>query len=165
MRLLRCFDCKTMEEFPDPPKGVDPKNISPGEDPLLDALLEKHKTNQQEHLGQMFDIPDKDWANPDARKQILEQINEKTTGFEQEFYDVKNTFQEDALKCFQEHNRPDRCIDWLSDRKKLGRATPEGKAWQKQNQKAPQTYLCHFCPVASKVMVAQRAAAGAYKES
>lgn len=156
------MDCKTIEELPDPPKGVDPHNISPGEDPLLDELIGRHVTNQQQHLGQLFSVPDADWKNDDARSQILEQIikSDKETGLGADFYDVKNTFLDDALECFAEHKRPERCIDWLSDRKALGRATPEGKAWQKQNYKAPQTYLCHFCPVATQVALRQRDAAG-----
>jgi hypothetical protein len=164
MRLLRCMDCKSIEELPDPPAGVNPNNINPGEDPLLDELISRHQTNQQAHIGQLFTVPDQDWANADARSQILEQIikSDSETGLGAEYYDVRNTFQDDALKCFEQHNRPERCIDWLSDRKALGRATPEGKAWQKQNYKAPQTYLCHFCPVASNVMVAVRAERGDY---
>jgi len=160
MRLLRCFDCKTLEQFPDPPKGVDPHNISPGQDPLLDELIARHHTNGAPHMGQMLSVLDEDWKNEDRRKEILKQLGQETTGFDQEFYDVRDTFQEDALKCFIQHNRPERCIDWLADSKSLGRATPEGKAWQKQHQKAPTTYLCHFCPVASKVAQAQADALG-----
>lgn len=156
MRLLQCHTCRTLDAFPDPPRGVDPHNISPGEDPLLDELVARHKTNGMEHIGNLIQVPDEHWNNTETRKEIVAQIGSGKTGFEEEFYATRDTFTEDALKCFAEHHRPERCIDWLSDRKRLGRATPEGKAWAKQNQKAPSTYLCHFCPVASKVAQAKR---------
>lgn len=149
MRLLRCATCNSMDVFPDPPKGVDPFNISPGEDPLLDELVLRHENHVAHPL---VSVKDKDWKSEKTRKEILAKLGEGHTGFEQEFYDVRETFTTDALACFNAHNRPPgRCIDWLDDRKKLGRATPEGNAWQKQNSKAPSTYLCHFCPVRSHV--------------
>jgi hypothetical protein len=164
-RLLRCFTCRSLEELPDVPRGVDPQKIEPGQDPLLDDLIQRHKDNPQcqGQSGQLFQVDTKDWNDPERKAEILKQMGIETTGLPGEFYDVKNTFQEDALKCFAKHKRPiGYCIDWHAESKRLGRATPEGKAWQKQNQKAPQMHLCEFCPVATTVHVAQRAAKGAY---
>jgi hypothetical protein len=165
MRLLRCFTCLTLEELPDAPKGVDPNAIEPGQDPLLDDLIERHRSRPEcgGRSGQMFQVADADWRDEKRREEILRQMGVETTGLPGEFYEVKATFHEDALKCFDRHNRPEGyCIDWKDDSKRLGRATPEGKAWQKQNQDAPTMHLCDFCPVASTVAVAQRAATGAY---
>lgn len=165
MRLLRCFTCRTIEELPDPPSNVDPNNIQPGQDPLLDDLLARHKNNQacQGRNGQMFTVDEADWRNEDKRNEILDRMGVETTGLPGEFYELKATFHEDALKCFSKHNRPQGyCIDWKADSKSLGRATAEGKAWQKQNPNAPTVHLCDFCPVATTVMVAQRKSAGAY---
>lgn len=168
MRLLRCFICKTVEELPDPPKGVDPGAIEPGQDPLLDELLGRHNDRQecQGRSGQLLSVEDSDWRDEDRRSEILAQMGVETTGLPGEFYEVKATFHEDAMKCFSQHKRPEGyCIDWKADSKSLGRATPEGKAWQKQNFKAPTMHLCDFCPVATTVHVAQRHAAGAYKNN
>lgn len=165
MRLLRCMTCRTLEELPDPPRGVDPNAIEPGQDPLLDELLARHNDNQacQGRNGQLFSVNDADWRDEKKRNEILTQMGIETTGLPGEFYDLKNTFQEDALKCFAQHNRPQGyCIDWCADSKSLGRATPEGKAWQKKNPDAPTMHLCHFCPVATTVAVAKRHAAGQY---
>lgn len=165
MRLLRCFICKTIEELPDPPRGVDPHAIEPGQDPLLDDLIARHTDNPAcgGRNGQMFNVADSDWKDPERRAEILTKMGVETTGLPGEFYDVKATFTEDAMKCFNTHKRPQGyCIDWKADSKRLGRATPEGKAWQKQNQKAPTMHLCDFCPVATTVAVAQRAASGQY---
>jgi hypothetical protein len=165
MRLLRCFRCRTLEELPDPPRGVDPHNIEPGQDPLLDDLLERHAKNPDcgGQSGQLFNVDETDWRNEERRNEILTQMGVETTGLPGEFYAVKATFHEDAMKCFNQHKRPEGyCIDWKADSKRLGRATPEGKAWQRQNQKAPTMHLCDFCVVASTVAVAQRKAAGQY---
>lgn len=160
MRLLRCMTCKTLEQLPDAPKGVNPHNINPGEDPLLDALIARHTSNGNPHIGQMFDVAEHDWANEEVRQQVLDRLGIKTTGLGDDVYALRDTFHDDALKCFAEHNRPERCIDWKDDRKKLGRPTAEGNRYQKEYFDAPAVYLCDFCPVATQVAIRQREQTG-----
>lgn len=136
-----------IEELPDPPKGVDPHHIEPGQDPLLDVLVEKHRNHAP---AQLFQVPDADWR--EHKDEILAEIKKKTTGFEGDFYDVRNTFVDDAMECFRQHARPaEGCSDWYADSKKLTRPTPEGQRWQRENFKAPTVHLCDFCPVRSWV--------------
>lgn len=161
MRLLRCGQCKSIEELPDAPAGVDPHHIEPGQDPYLDNLVSRHEGHAPANL---FHIEDADWADLDKRKGILEQMAAKTTGFEGDFYDVRNTFQEDAMTCFKRHNRPaEGCPDYHHDSKKLDRPTPEGRALAREYSKAPAVYVCSFCPVQSWVESQVNLANPAYK--
>jgi len=149
--LLKCNTCGTLEELPD-------FDGPPERDVLLDALSSRHRTGDMEHLGNLIKISQSDWDNAERRKEILKQVTSNdTTGFDPEFYATKDTFQQDAMKCFNEHNRPERCIDWQDDRKRLGNPTSAG--WNN----APKIYLCAYCPVASRVMVEKRAKRGDYK--
>lgn len=168
-RLLVCADCLSVEPLPDAPRGVDPKHIEPGQDPLLDELLKRHRyPNGEAHFGNLVAVAEEDWKKEEVRDSILKEINDKANmgkGLGQDNYALRDTFVEDAAKCFAQHNRPqDGCIDWLSDSKKLGRPTREGQVWAKENYKAPTPFLCHFCPIGSVVMTKQRAAKGLYKE-
>jgi hypothetical protein len=88
------------------------------------------------------------------RDDILKGLGERWTGFDPEFYATKDTFQEDAMRCFNLHRRPQGadCIDWQADYR---RVTPHD--WKGRN-----VYLCDFCPVASSVKTAQRLALGVY---
>lgn len=158
-RLLQCHDCRSIEPLPDPPSGLNPRDIQPGQDPLLDELVARHHSDGQAHLGTLHSVNTEDWDDPrreyGKRQEILHQINQRSsgapTGLPSEAYALKETFAEDALRCFSQHGRPEVCIDWHSDSKKLGRPTPEGKEWQRQNYKAPAVFLCDYCPVRSLV--------------
>lgn len=160
MRLLRCETCHTIEQLPDPPKGVNPNNIHEGEDPLLDEMVARHTDHGVPHIGSLVQIGEAEWANESVRKQVLERLGIGAEGLGAEIYDLKDTFHDDALKCFAEHNRPERCIDWKADSKKLGRPTREGQRFQKEFFKAPAVFLCDFCPVATQVAVRQREQTG-----
>jgi hypothetical protein len=168
MRLLRCWDCKSVEEIP----GEGPVEES---DPLLRYLLEKHRgpiseariqearfhgvrfnprsiLPEEEHLGDIGVVADDKWGK--FYKEILKEMWKNETGIDSEFYASKNTFQADAMACFNRHSRPaDGCIDWLDDSKRI---TP--KDWEKGRA----IHLCLFCPVSSTVMTAQRKAKGYY---
>ena len=149
IRLLKCNTCVTTEELPDF-KG-------PAEyDVLLEALVQKHRfPDGNEHLGQLLRIEKKYWDSPKIRKEILEKMWTGHTGFDPEFYASKNTFQDDAMKCFNKHNRPDQgCIDWKIDRVRLGNPTKLG--WET----GPKVYLCDFCPVRAHVARKQQEARG-----
>lgn len=137
MRLLICFDrgCRTMEEIPD-------FDGPPEHDVLLDLVVEKHQ-HTPETTGNLLHIEDKDWNDQQKREAILDEIRKNTTGFESEFYATKNTFVEDAGKCYNRHNRPkDFCIDWHDESKRLSNP-------MKQSQ--TKVYLCDFCVVSSRV--------------
>jgi hypothetical protein len=67
------------------------------------------------------------------------------------YYDVQDTFREDALLCYSQHLRPKgACPDWHADNKRL---TPDTKAARKEVGLSPQgmpvIFLCSFCPVRS----------------
>lgn len=151
MRLLLCRDCRSIEELPD-------FEGQPENDVLLDNLVQRHRfPNGEEHVGGLAHVEDADWEDEHRRKAILNEINNtsKQTGFQGDYYDSKNTYQEDAMKCFRKHKRPEGfCIDWKSEKKRIGDPM--------KNPMAPKVFLCDFCPVASTVMEAQRYEYGAY---
>lgn len=107
----------------------------------------------EEHIGTLMRVTQADWDNETKRKLIIEKIwaDQAHTGFTPEYYAVKDTFMEDALHCFNRHRRPEVCIDWQSDSKRLSHP----------RRKHP-VYLCDFCPVKSTVEFKQNLAAGLY---
>ena len=86
------------------------------------------------------------------RDDVLKGLQERWTGFHPEFYAQKDTYSEDAMHCFNLHRRPEVCIDWQDDSR---RVTPHD--WKGRN-----VYLCDFCPVASLVATRQRMAVHMY---
>lgn len=161
MRLFMCLTCESIEELPDYTGPViwDPeyKREVPIADDLLEYLVAPHKRG--EHRGQLLHVDDKDWNDKTKREGILKEIKEGVsghTGMDPEAYAVRNTFQEEALKCFSAHRRPqDGCVDWHDKSKKLGNSmlTYEEKSDAKKfglKRQSPR-FLCDFCPVASQV--------------
>lgn len=88
------------------------------------------------------------------RDEVLKGLQERWTGFHPEFYATKDTYREDAIRCYNLHRRPKGadCIDWEEDNR---RVTPA-------NWAGSPVYLCHFCPVASAVTTAKRLLRGDY---
>jgi hypothetical protein len=156
IRLLICNTCKTTEELPD-------YQGPPEHDVLLAALASRHVfPDGNKHLGHLADVEKQHWDSKATRRGIENQIRESAghTGLDTEFYASKNTFQEDALKCWQQHNRTPACGDYKSDKKKL---VPDTAKDRKDLGLSPSTvtnYLCQFCPVHSLVMQAKRDKAG-----
>ena len=155
IRLLACQQCKTIEELPD--------FEGPAEhDHLLNHSVQRHVTNGTPHIGQLFRVTEKDWANEDAKNEIAKRIAAKLeggeTGLGSPFYDLKNTYQADALACFKAHLRNPACSDYRSDSKRLTPGTAaERKAAGLPEYRSPQDrYLCDFCPVQSLVEQAAR---------
>jgi hypothetical protein len=117
-------------------------------------------------------LPDKLYF--EGKEEILKKINEitiKEPGFEGWAYESINTFQEDAMKCFRQHGRPDLgagkgCPDYWSESKRIGRPTEVGKLALKENAKmgAGDPHLCQFCPYYSGVQTEMRFKKGMYKE-
>lgn len=161
IRLLQCLDCKSLEELPD--YEGDPRG-----DFLLEALLKPHKfPDGNEHRGHLHKVEKKHWDSPATRKSIEAQIREKSghTGLDPDYYATKNTFQEDAHRCFAAHNRNPACSDYKTDSKRLTPGTAaERKAAGLPKYRSPRDmYVCHFCPVHSMVVTAAREKAGLYK--
>lgn len=143
MRLLQCFDCKTVDELPD-------YEGHPDHDVLLQHVIDtKHPKlgGVEDHRGALHNI---DTAQFNANKEaILKEMWSKTTGFQPEYYDSRSTFQEDATKCWTtEHSRPTFCADFRTDKKRIQNPTKEG--WKSQDPKAA-VYLCDFCIVRTNV--------------
>ena len=87
---------------------------------------------------------------------VLKGLGERWTGFHPEWYATKDTYREDAMRCYNLHRRPKGadCIDWLTDNRRL---TPD-------DGREKHVYLCHFCPVASSVTTAMRIKRHMYDE-
>lgn len=160
IRLLHCSVCGTIEELP--LFDGDPEN-----DHLLQILIDQHvfPGSGEPHVGRLFRLPQLQWENPNTRREIIKQMKGGGSAgideFDPEFYATRNTFQEDALKCYSAHLRPtDGCPDYntppkrllpntKADRKELGLVSPD-------KAPGPKNYLCQFCPVHSVVMQKKR---------
>jgi hypothetical protein len=159
LRLLQCLTCKTLEE-------VEYYEGNPEHDFLLNRLLERHKfPDGSEHFGHLHVVDAKDWAVQSYREGIEKEIREKSghTGFSPEYYATKNTFQEDALTCWQKHLRNPACNDYKDDSKRLtpGTAAERKAAGLPSLDRSPRDrYLCDFCPVHSLVKAVAYTKAG-----
>lgn len=149
IRLLHCHVCKTLEELPD-------FDGPPEYDAILEVALSRHETEGVRHIGKLYDVEVRVWEKRNLRETIIRQIkggSEGLAAFDPEFYNVRDTFKEDALKCYSLHLRPKGgCPDYRSDRKLL---VPDTKAERKEAgltmERAPKQWLCSFCPVQSFV--------------
>ena len=162
VRILYCFNCKTIEDIPD-------YEGHPDDDTLLEIVLEKHTSAGVPHTGHMFKVAAKLWFVDSVRKEIIKQIRSGSGGMDEldpGFYDTRNTFFEDAMKCYGDHLRPKgACPDFRTDKKRL---LPQTDALRKEagldkvKNSASRVYLCDFCPVKSFYMQKSRLEAGVY---
>jgi hypothetical protein len=165
-RLLVCRECATVEELPlyDGPQWLE------AHDPLLDNLVQRHVQKHGDinpEAAALLVAPEEICTCAKCRGQytfweahrdeILKGLQERWTGFHPEFYATKDTYTEDALKCYIRHRRPKGtdCIDWQADSKRLTPADWKGR----------EVFLCDFCPCAIAVTTAMRHAKGMYKET
>lgn len=169
VRVLVCYECKTQEQIPDYPPSANPDN-----DFTLHYVDEKHGGHtQQAHHRVLHRVSEAVWKDPRARKGILERTWDGKTGFTPQYYDIKDTLQEDAVKCHIAHQRQVPCIDWkdsskrlksptAGDRQKLARDLPRSFKGDRDAiaKGAPVQYLCEFCPVAAAVEHAKQKARG-----
>lgn len=150
IRLLICNTCASIEELPlysGPPEGDD----------TLNYRVAPHRfPDGNEHFGTLATVDEYTWNGP-AREEIKLKLKEtfapgEAEGLGSDFYNVKNTYQEDALACWGQHNRTKNCEDWRSDAKRLD---PDTRAERKDlnlvpiHKTKPKTWLCDFCPVTS----------------
>lgn len=148
IRLLRCDVCRSLEELPD-------FDGPPDYDVLLQVALSRHRHPSGEpHIGRLIDVPERAWNNPHLKAALLRQIHEGSRGlteFDESYYDVQNTFREDAMICYSQHLRPKgSCPDFNAESKRL---MPDTKAERKElgltQRGMPIIHLCSFCPVRS----------------
>jgi hypothetical protein len=167
LRLFICNLCQTIEELPTF-KG------KPDDDVLLHGLLERHGHKTMSMGGERPDakigiVWRDDWQDPAYRRSIIEQIRsqEGHTGLGDEFYATRDTYTEEATKCFAKHGRPSLqpgCIDYRSRSKLLGNTLQDDEdlreltVIQKENLSGTRQkiYLCNFCPYHAMVESAVR---------
>lgn len=155
VRLLICHSCRTVDELPD-------FHGRPEDDVLLDDLIQRHRfPDGNEHMGKLALVEEAVWHDPYKRQAVLEQIKkavEKSTGFPSEWYATRDTYREDAMRCYKQHSRPKQgCIDYCDSDKRLGNPTRAG--WEA----GPRVFLCNFCPVETYVRTQEQWIRGAYK--
>jgi hypothetical protein len=146
IRLLHCYDCRTLEELPD-------FSGPPEYDTILEVALSNHETNGIRHVGKLYDVEERVWKLKNLRNTLIEQIkgggSMGLAAIDPKFYEVRETFKDDALKCYKEHLRPkDGCSDWRSDSKRLVPPTKKERSEVGLSMEgAPRQWLCNFCPV------------------
>lgn len=148
-RLLICRDCKTIEPLAD-------YTGEPEHDVMLDYLAGKHRTNGVEHIGVLARVETADWN--DARKQqgiakeLATALSDGETGLGSEFYNTRDTFLDDAMSCFRQHQRNPDCSDYKSDAKRIMPATAQDRKSEGMGSYRGATrWLCEHCPVHSMV--------------
>src|SRR4029077_12640725 len=153
-RLLVCRECKTIETLPlfDGPPELESR------DPILDNVVRRHvqKHGDISPEGAALLVASADVLyceekttvdltgavrghRPSNRGRhtfweghqddILKGLKERWTGFDPEFYALKDTYVEDAGYCFNRPRRPQGadCIDYHNDSKRLTPAAWKGR--------------------------------------
>jgi hypothetical protein len=141
MRVLVCRTCRKLEELPD---WVG----HPDDDVYLNYVVGDHP----DHQGQLFRLPIGVWMIESARDELVKQMmghNEGLAAFDPSFYEVRNTFREDAITCYKGHGKPKGgCPDFNSEKKELRPATvAERREAGMSTRQLPVIHLCSFCPV------------------
>lgn len=162
MRLVFCDACATLEEIPDF-SGRDDE-IDPY---VLGVVLKHNEHDPMAHGGvklraspmQVYKVDDLEWQMHPEK--VIQHVNEmsRRQGMTNWVNESFNTYQEDALRCFKKHGRPQHgCIDYWDDSKRIGRPTKEGKQAVKENYKLGQDdpHLCQWCPVHTYVQMRER---------
>lgn len=157
LRLLKCYDCKSLEV-------IGPMHFGPpDQDVLLEYASEPHRRG--DHKGNVAIVHEHDWNDKRIQRAIVDRIWEDTPGFRPSYYDVKNTYVEDAGKCFNAHHRQVPCIDWRDSTKLLSNPAAKERRWLAREthhdsvkHSGIKRYLCDFCPVAQTVLDRQREA-------
>jgi hypothetical protein len=162
-----------MSEFDGPPEY----------DQELTYLVEKHRfPDGSEHFGNLIpaveikgnngevrDATWDDWNNPDFQNYLRKEMSlvtrpGKALGLGVEYYAAKDTFKEDAGKCYQRHNRPtEGCSDYRSDSKRL---IPDTKRERREiglDKPRSNRSLCEFCVVHVWVQEQLKWKAGLYE--
>lgn len=165
IRLLYCYNCKSIEELPD-------FEGRPEDDHLLEILVEKHQSAGIPHTGFLSKIGVKIWSQEKYRKEIIKNLRDRVGGgladIDPDYYTTKATFYEDAMKCYNLHLRPaEDCSDWRAKNKRL---IPKGtdeirkEIGLESAAKSASTnvFLCDFCPVKTYYVTKSREEKGLY---
>ena len=113
------------------------------------------------------------WEGVEAREDIIRQIkgggSKGLAEIDSSFYDTKSQFGEDAMNCWKSRNRPqDSCDDYESSSKRLLPDTAKDRKelglTSLKDAPGPKNYLCHFCPIHSKVVQRKRQLLGLYDD-
>lgn len=159
-RLLICSTCKTVDKLPDYASENDPE--AKHDYHLRDAIdlhMRKFGGPVERHKANLFSIADDELALIDeSRLQQAVHDNRLESFIKEE----RENFKEDALRCYNLHNRPTYgigygvgCPDYRTKSRAIGRTAglpPE--QW---------SYVCDFCPYHSYVEHAQHKKSGLYK--
>lgn len=152
---IRLFICHTCESVHPLPWFEGP--------PEYDDTLNHRVAEHEGHLGNLADIDEKTWDNKRLRPDILKEIAKiankpgSATGLGTSYYDLKSTFDEDALICWKRHNRTTDCGDYMTPKMILKAPTKNERKELGLDPKArAQTHLCQFCPVFSIKMQRSR---------
>jgi hypothetical protein len=166
IRLLYCYNCKTIEELPD-------FEGHPDDDVTLQILVEKHESAGIPHNGFLSKIGVKLYSRPEVKKQVIENLRNKVGGgladIDPDYYTTKATFYDDAMKCYSEHLRPkEGCTDWRAKNKRLvpkntAELRKEAGLMSAAKSAGTNVFLCDFCPVKTHYSTQQRKAAGLYE--
>lgn len=188
-RLIACNVCHVLQKAPDPhPKtpmvparivwedGTDyvykdedglPKMV-PAYDPVLEDFVERHDHNRPDievlegQVIRVWQVDQRTWDSVDIVQKIRKEMHEMTG----EWYDDRDTYREGATECYNKHGNPTLqtgCSDFLSDGKRIGKASHhiDGKTIDIPPQY--RQYLCYQCPYfQSYIQVEIRRKAGAY---
>lgn len=132
----------------------------------------KGRLQREPHrMTAMMTVAPDDWADPERRKRILRQVwahvDDQHAGYPDEFYAARDTYREDAVKCYRQHRSPGdgsgphACIDYRIDAKRL-----TDSDWKERGAKVgiqrEDVYLCSFCPYQSIVTTRKRMQRGEY---
>jgi len=148
IRLLICSTCHSVEELP--AYSGDPRG-----DTWLRMKEAEHLTLSGEKLHgdvRVGRIEQQDWI---AHKQdILSKLASEMVkpgegaGFGQQFYDTKDNFSVDAMKCWRvDHGRRLNCEDYMSSKKEIFPDTKADRRAEGITTRRPSIFLCQFCPV------------------
>lgn len=154
IRLLICLVCDSIEPLPwfDGP---------PEHDETLIARLAGHRTPEgHPHRGMLATVSEVSWKDPERQAEILKKLAEARgggdTGLGTPFYNIRSTFEEDAMSCWRfKHGRTENCEEYKSERMRL---LPDTKAERREaglpvkaKDRPGGSYLCDFCPYKSIV--------------
>lgn len=157
IRLLICHQCHSIDPIPwcgEDPNCKHPECIAP-----LEFRMAQHRdgTGIPHAPANLATVDEELWADANFRAEALRQIENianpgQAKGLGQSLYDVRDTFQADAMTCWKRHNRTTDCGDYKHDRMRL---VPDTKAERKDlgldtsSAARPSHFLCDYCPMKS----------------
>ena len=161
---VRLFVCRTEQSIQEIPWY--PMNAPPEHDDTRNYLLQLHAG----HVVDWGDVLASQWNSPKLRVAITKEIMRamhpgEAEGLGTQFYSIKSTWSEDAMKCWKQHSRTTNCGDYLSDAKRLYAPTRDARkelGLSVKGSDRPNLFLCRFCPYQSIVQQRVNKAKGIY---